>query len=260
MQIDRALYPGPMAWALALYGPQQVVSVSTAISWLQALLDRFRLDPEATEFSLVGTDKTWRTRWPKIVVDYRNDHDSELKYLSLYPSHKQFEMLGYSEFDLSVRSPVFGMSIVIREELAPILSEICDIVKRATCGFQIGYGFCARIPFSASPGYYLRGLCWTDAERRTFEERNVSAFFRSDVTDQRYLSAAVRDLYETNVLSAAHLSIPVEGVELLEVIRMEGIGRLEQLACGLTIWFLEPEEIDAVRPRLLKAGALIAVV
>lgn len=69
-----------------------------------------------------------------------------------------------------------------------------------------------------------------------------------------------RDLFQANLVSERHLSVPIEGLGYLDewIAAQPGRGRLEDLGQGRLLWILTDQEIFDVRPVLNEAGVLFS--
>jgi hypothetical protein len=144
-----------------------------------------------------------------------------------------------------------------------VIEDTCHLLRLAATLLGAEYGhsfirddFCYPIGFCAG----LRGIVYPveeAGERATEEIPAWHQFARRLWTRPRPL---LRDLFEANLISERHTSMPIESLGyLLDWIdSTPGRGRLEDLGAGRWLWTLTDEEVFDTRPHLYEAGLLFA--
>jgi len=146
---------------------------------------------------------------------------------------------------------------------------LADLVYRLSSFVALTYGYGFQRPFSKGPAMYAYDLSYGLDRRRPEDKAELDRMAlwyreRLDLIVQnkpaayRHLMGMQRDVYPFNVLTASHLSRPIEGVSLEQWIRADELrGRLYQIASTVWSWVVPADQLSSVRASLEVAGLLI---
>jgi len=146
---------------------------------------------------------------------------------------------------------------------------LADLVYRLSSFVALTYGYGFQRPFSKGPEMYAYDLSYGLDERRPedkaesdrmalwYQER-LDLIVQNKPAAYRHLLGMQRDVYPLNVLTAPHLSRPIEGVSLERWIGADELrGRLHQIAPTVWTWVVPADQLSRVRAALEVAGLLI---
>jgi hypothetical protein len=140
-----------------------------------------------------------------------------------------------------------------------------DLIRLLAKYQKPGSGIYYRMPFKWGPAWF-GGTIINLGLPRALQDRQLE--FVDEYREGRQRQGKIRDLFSYNVLSDVHLRAQIEGTTLRawiedrmkrSVATMFGHTRgvLEQVVDGVWLWSLTDEEIQRVRPTMLKAELLM---
>lgn len=127
--------------------------------------------------------------------------------------------------------------------------------------FNPKYGYAYQREFKKGPTWYPFGVIGGNDDIGREEERKIGEWGRRyHANNNRYKTGDLRDIYPMNLLSTAHQNNTVNEVPFFDWIRENPKhGTLTELTKNLWAWWVEPEEIPAVREELRPTGWVIAI-
>ena len=157
----------------------------------------------------------------------------------------------------------FDADFVVPATARPV-HDACELLRAAVrvLGAEYGYGF-LRDDLCFPMAY-----CWGMSSGHDFTETasqdaDEIAGWRDFVREGQLWTGKwplLRDLFEVNLISERHTSVPIEGLGYLTdwIGSGRGRGRLEDVGEGRWLWILTDQELFDTRPLLYEAGLLFS--
>ncbi|WP_010300861.1 hypothetical protein [Candidatus Odyssella thessalonicensis] len=135
-----------------------------------------------------------------------------------------------------------------------------DIVKDICSYIKISYGYAFQRLFNQGPSFYPRGVL--ASSKLSEDEEDRIALWNNEymMPDGNYQTGDLRDIYPLNILSRVHLDRVVNGGRFEDWIQaVPQRGSLEQITDSLWTWWVEADNIDAVRAALAPSGMILCL-
>lgn len=121
------------------------------------------------------------------------------------------------------------------------------------------YGIGFRRRLSLGPIFYavgiVKGLGYSELEM--IEAEKIGKWLRERIGDRRHLLGYLRDVYERNVLSSAHIAQTVRGLAFENWVEAQLYrGDISQIGQNY-LWIVAPENISIVRDELNSVGMIL---
>jgi len=199
--------------------------------------------------------------------DYQIRYGKFEKMKRLIESEKWDEVVHFELDDKDVRDSTRRLSIEFNitrpDMLTVLLSDGIDFDVKLFCTelydiFKVIYGFSYRVEMSEWATAYAKGD-WQHSRGVHFIDRISKDDLQlwnnkcESITD-----GLVRDIYQENILSKAHLSRLINNITLGQFIKNNGKGELESINSELYVWLINSEEcIKEMRKVVYKSKLLI---
>ena len=189
-----------------------------------------------------------------------------------FPEHRHdtFDVIFTADF--TCNSLKNGVTLCFDDLVVPWNSKLFKTLARdLSCFFGAQYGYAYQRPWVHGPWAYPYGTEAQSGRKNPVSEeeswRIAQWGIKFNLSSKKYKTGDLRDIYPMNVLCDAHLkrvlSFEIGSATLEEWIRANPIhGSLEALSDtepALTAWFVEPENIEAVRAALLPTGIILCL-
>ncbi|HQS85135.1 MAG TPA: hypothetical protein PLY23_09640 [Alphaproteobacteria bacterium] len=163
--------------------------------------------------------------------------------------------------DISPHKKMNTLVLACDNQLFPFKNDsINKTTKELANFFNPSYGYAYQRLFKLGPTWYpfgtIQGLEWGDKE----EDAITKWLDEYRMSDGKYKSGDLRDIYPMNFLSKTHQNLKIDSLPFFEWIKADSKrGSLTELKESLWAWWVEPDNISYVREVLRPLGWMLAV-
>ncbi|WP_010300865.1 hypothetical protein [Candidatus Odyssella thessalonicensis] len=257
---------GPLANVIALHDFSPNQPQGNVQKWFTYVVEWFRghgLEP--TRIGLTGeTYKGNKT------ITFRNglkrletNEYKDVQGLSLYatpPNHgtDMFDGIFILEYSASNKGDLI---LCWDNQIAPFDEVYCKQLLLAICPLiQPRYGYAYQRLFKYGPSFYPMGIIGDQALSDEEEDKIAQWGNEYALSNGCYKTGDLRDIYPLNILSRMHLDRVVNGCRFEDWIHAAPQrGSLEQITDSLWTWWVEADNIAAIRTALAPSGMILCV-
>ena len=162
-------------------------------------------------------------------------------------------------FDIGLKPEITSCVLTLDNSFADLeLDRWNNIAQHMAFFFQPRYGYGYQRLYKTGPEWYAFGIS-CDLKYGDPERELVNCWSNAySMSNGKYRTGDMRDIYPLNVLSSAHNQRMVDGMALFDWINADtSRGTLTKVGEDLWSWWLKDEDIDSVRAALKPTGILL---
>jgi hypothetical protein len=247
---------------IILYGRGGQINASTFLNLFVSLANTLGVKITSSEICERDSERFTHPRISKLNDIISNSPDLFLSVLSVYPSHKKFDIIGYSQLHFTSicynEQRLSGSNKIIfaiEENLFKKGSlDIAKIFLAIPKEFRICYGGASLLSADTLFVAYANGTAGQDDDDGFFGDQS---WFLQNI-DSEHLRNKLINIFGVNYLSDGHLKFKINGEKFENWVQSKSYGELVSIKPGLWGWYVEKALKSEVRDILGHAGMLVS--